>query len=119
MKLFRHIAIVLILALASSPALAAVCATSCASQALMASFHSNSMSGMKNCQESSVNKDKSTSDAEHKSCEMGAGCHFTQVTPINDSSMQYAFAELSNISFPRFVPFEKSIDLSPPLKPPA
>lgn len=118
MKSFHTLVVFLILVLATSPALAAICATSCASQSVMTSLGSDNMSGMKNCHESSINH-KNKPSAEHKSCAMGAGCHFTQVTPVNDSSMQYVFTELSNISFPRFVPFEKSIDLSPPLKPPA
>lgn len=110
---------ILILALASSPALAAVCATSCASQAVMSALHPSDMSGMKNCHEGSMNKDKSKSNIEHKSCAMGAGCSFTQVIPPIDASSKSVFADSHAISFPRFVPSEKSIDLSPPLKPPA
>ncbi len=119
MKPFRAIAMILILVLASSPALAAICATSCASQSAMASVHSENMSGMKNCHEGSINKNKSKPSTEHKSCAMGADCHFTQVTSPADLSSKYVFADSTSISFPRFVPFEKSIDLSPPLKPPA
>lgn len=119
MKFFRAIAMVLVLALASSPALAAICATSCASQAVMSMMHPDDMSGMVNCHEGSMNKDKNKASTEHKSCAMGAGCHFTQVTPPIDSSSKHAFADSIVISFPRFVPSEKSIDLSPPLKPPA
>lgn len=125
MKPFRAIAMFLILVLASSPALAAICATSCASQTIMSSVHSDDMSGMKNCHEDSMNKNKSTpnsehkSNNEHKSCAMGAGCHFTQLTSPADLSSKYVFADSTTISFPRFTPFEKSIDLSPPLKPPA
>lgn len=116
---FRAIAIFLILVLASSPALAAICATSCASNTIISSVHSDDMSGIKNCHEGSMSKNKSTPNAEHKSCAMGAGCHFTQVTPPIDLSSKYVFTDLTSISFPRFVPLEKSIDLSPPLKPPA
>ena len=119
MKFFRSIAMVLILALATSPALAAVCATSCASQAIMSSMHPDNMSGMKNCHEASMNKDKNKTHTEHKSCAMGAGCNFTQVTPPVDLSTKEVFAISTVISFPRFDPSEKSIDLSPPLKPPA
>ena len=119
MKLFRSIAMILILALASGPALAAVCATSCASQALMSSLHTDNMSGMKNCHEASMNKDKNKTHTEQKSCAMGAGCNFTQVTPPVDLSTKDIFAVSMAISFPSFVPSEKSIDLSPPLKPPA
>lgn len=110
---------VLMLALASSPALAAVCATSCASQALVSSLHSDIMAGMKNCNESSMNKDKSTSNAEHKSCTMGAGCHFTQLTSPTALSTNLKLVDSTSITFPKFLSSAKSIDLSPPLKPPA
>lgn len=119
MKLLRTIAVILILALASSPALAAICATSCASQAVMSALHPSDMSGMKNCHEGSMNTDKNKSSTGHKSCAMGAGCNFTQVTPPIDALSKAVFADSISTSFPRFVPSEKSIDLSPPLKPPA
>lgn len=118
MKHIRIIAIFLIMTLAASPALAAVCAASCASQSIMSSLHHDDMSGMKNCHESSKKQEQTKSNTEHKSCAMGAGCHFTQITPI-ESFTKYVFAELTATSFPRFVPSEKSVDLSPPLKPPA
>lgn len=88
MKYFRSIAMILIIALASSPALAAVCATSCASQTLMSSIQSDSMAGMKDCHQSSINKNKNKnkSNTEHKSCTMGAGCHFTQLTTLTAPS---------------------------------
>lgn len=125
MRTIRAIAVFLILVLASSPALAAVCATSCASQTVMSSMHLDDMSGMKNCHEGVMNKNKSKADTEHKSnndhksCAMGAGCHFTQITPPIDGSSRTLFANSSSVLFPKFVPSEKSIYLSPPLKPPA
>ncbi|PPC91439.1 MAG: hypothetical protein CTY35_13595, partial [Methylotenera sp.] len=111
MKLFRTIAMFLILALATSPALAAICATSCASHSVMSSMHSDDMAGMKNCHESSMSKDKHKSNTQHKSCAMGAGCQFTQVTPIV-SPAKYVFTASAAIAFPSFVPSEKSVDLS-------
>lgn len=119
MKFFRAIAMVLILALASNPALAAVCATSYASKALISSLHSESMPVMKNCHDNSMKKDKSKSNADHKSCTMGAGCHFTQLTSPIASSTKVILVDSTTITFPKFSPFAKSIDLSPPLKPPA
>lgn len=116
--MFRAIAIVLILALASTPVLAAICATSCVSHSIMSTMRSDSMSSMKNCHEASMSKDKHKSSNEHKSCAMGAGCKFTQVTPI-ESITQHFFAISATASFPSFVSSEKSVDLSPPLKPPA
>lgn len=118
MKFFRAIAMTLILALASSPALAAICATNCASHAIISSMHADDMAGMKNCHEGSMSKEKQKSSNEHKSCAMGAGCQFTQVTPIQ-SLTKYVFAASAAVAFPSFVPSEKSVDLSPPLKPPA
>lgn len=118
MKFFRSIAAILIFALATSPALAAICATSCASGSVMASIHVNNMDGMKNCHEGSMNKSQQKPGTEHKSCAMGAGCHFSQVTPV-ESSSKYFFAAIAAISFPGFTPSGKSVDLSPPLKPPA
>lgn len=124
MKFIRTIAMILVLVLASSPALAAICATSCASQSTISSMNADNMSGMKHCHEDSVNKDSKRSsteqsNTEHKSCAMGAGCHFTQVTTPIDLLSKHVFADVATISFPRFVSTAKSIDLSPPLKPPA
>ena len=109
----------LIIALASSPALAAICATSCASQALISSMNSYSMANMKNCHQSSINKNKSKPSTEHKSCTMGAGCHFTQLTTPTAPSSNIKLVDEMSIIFLKFVPSLKSTDLSPPLKPPA
>jgi hypothetical protein len=77
------------------------------------------MAHMKNCHESKMSKDKQQKYShDHKPCSIGAGCQYTQVTPI-ESSAKYVFAALPAVSFPSFTPSEKSADLSPPLKPPA
>jgi hypothetical protein len=119
MKFFRSIAVMLILVLASTPTLAAICATSCASESAMASLSSGDMSEMQHCHEDSKDTHSNKPSAEYKSCSMGATCHFTQVISEFDSLSRYVFADLTSKSFPKFVPLEKSIDLSPPLKPPA
>ena len=119
MKFIRSIAMMLVLVLASSPALAAICATACAAQSAMSSLQSNDVSEMQHCHEGSMDAHTNNSDTEHKSCAMGAACHFTQVISEADSFSKYVFADSTSTSFPKFVPFEKSIDLSPPLKPPA
>ena len=119
MKFFRTITVIMIMALATSPALAAICATSCASQSVMSTVsavHSDDMSGMVNCHEASMNKDKAKSDmdkssTEHKSCNMGAGCHFAQATPI-DSSSKYALINSTSVAFFLFDSVEKSVNLS-------
>jgi hypothetical protein len=119
MRKFRLVAMVLILVLASSPALAAICATTCASLSAMTALHSNDMTEMQHCHEGSMGTHTNKPSAEHKSCVMGATCHFAQVISQVDSLSKYVFAGLTRLSFPEFTPFEKSIDLSPPLKPPA
>ncbi len=114
-------AVVLILALTTSPAFAAICATSCASKSIMSAVNPDGMSTMMNCHKGVVHTKTTSTDKsgiEHKSCAMGAGCHFSQATPI-DSSSSYAFIDSIPASFPRFDVSEKSVDLSPPLKPPA
>lgn len=119
MKFFRSIALVLIFALVTTPALASICATKCASQSILSAIQPDShMADMTHCHDSSMKKDQSKTDTEHPSCAMGAGCHYTQVTPA-DLSLKYTFNTENDHSFPRFTPSEKSVDLSPPLKPPA
>ena len=99
MKFFRSIAVVLILALATSPALAAVCATSCASQAIMSSMHPDNMSGMKNCHEASMNKDKNKAavkgvDKQGRPVRTGAGAiQETVQSTKNPTSAQAPRAE--------------------------
>ena len=119
MKFFRLIAVMLILVLASTPTLAAICATSCASESAMTSLSSSDMSEMQHCHEDSKGTHTNKPSTEHKSCAMGATCHFTQVISELDSLSRFVFLDLTSESFPKFVPQEKSIDLSPPLKPPA
>lgn len=119
MKLFRATAMILILALVSSPVVAAICATSCVTHSVMTSIHADDMAGMKNCHQGSMNKDKNKPSSEHKSCAMSAGCNFTQITPPIDIRSNTVFVDSASVSFPKFVPSAKSADLSPPLKPPA
>lgn len=75
------------------------------------------MSGT-HCHESAVKNDQTKSNAEHKSCTIGIGCHFAQALPI-ETILKSAFSDSARVPFPRFTPSEKTIDLSPPLKPPA
>lgn len=122
MKFFRPIAVMLILVLASSPALAAFCAASCASQSVMSSLslYSNDMSGTQHCHEGSMSTDeKHTTNTEHKTCVMGAACHFVQVISDVDSLSKYVYADTASVPFSKFAPSDQSIDLPPPLKPPA
>lgn len=119
MKSFRSIAVMLVLVLASSPALAAICTISCASQSAMTLLQSNDLTETQHCHEGSMSKGENTPNSEHKSCVMGAVCHFSQVISEVDSLSKYVFADSTSAFFPKFVPSDKSIDISPPLKPPA
>lgn len=122
MKSFRPIAVMLILVLASSPALAAFCAASCASQSAIPSLslHSNNISGTQHCHEDSMGTDeKHTSSTEYKSCVMGAACHFAQVISDVDSLSKYVYADTASALFSKLASADKSVDSPPPLKPPA
>ncbi|MDO9365820.1 MAG: hypothetical protein Q7T58_05720 [Methylotenera sp.] len=101
MKHLRTIVAFLILVMASSPVLAAVCSISCAAESLAANisasvdFITSDPSAMtadhchhgvadagkhESSKQTSDNpaSDKSQSNAEHKSCTMAGGCHFSQ-----------------------------------------
>ena len=108
----------LILVIAASPAFAAVCATSCATKSIMSTVNADDMSNMPNCHQGFKEKGKSKPNIEHKSCPMGAGCNFSQVTPITLPA-QFVHIDLPSSLFLPFDSSAKSADLTPPLKPPA
>ena len=135
MKYIRILTVYLIMTLAISPALAANCATSCTSKTVMSSLISSSittvnpddMSAMVNCHQDLSDKSAASihptdgshdkSESHHQSCSM-AGCHFSQATPA-DIWFKHVLISAISASFPSFESIEKSIDLYPPLKPPA
>jgi hypothetical protein len=123
LKYLRTVTVILILALTTSPTLAAICATTCASKSIMSAVNPDDMPAMTNCHEGSM-KDKAQSSTEHKStgehksCAMGAGCNLSQA-PAIDIASKYALIDSPAILFPHFDFSENSVDLSPPLKPPA
>ena len=135
MKYIRILTVYLIMSSAISPALAANCATSCTSKTVMSTLISSSisainpddMSAMVNCHKDLSAKEATSiyptdgqhdkSDSHHQSCSM-TGCHFSQATPA-DTLFKHVFIAAISVSFPSFDSTEKSIDLSPPLKPPA
>ena len=108
----------LILVIAASPALAAVCVTSCATKSIMSTVNADDMSNMPHCNKGSMDKGKLKPAIEHKSCSMGIGCNFSQATPIVFPE-KFVHIDLPSISFLSFNASAKSADLSPPLKPPA
>lgn len=124
MKFFRIIAAALILAMASGPALAAVCATSCvagASSMAVAEQDSSAMVGdmaADHCHQATPEPSKHQPGTEHKGCTMAGGCHFSQAVPLIMTA-QIPAANFSNTALPHFSPSEVCADLPPPIKPPA
>lgn len=131
MKYIRILTVFLLMTLAISPVLAANCAATCASKTVMSTISNGNdadMSTMMHCHENLTSKPAADnhhsdshhdkSDASHKSCPMGVGCHFAQATPTN-TNIKHVLVTVSVVSFPSFDSTEKSVDLSPPLKPPA
>lgn len=114
-RCYRLISVILILAIATGSALAANCVTSYISKSFMTTAE---MSNMPNCHMGSMKKEHSTPNVDHKPCSMGAGCNFSQATPV-DLSSKITLNDSTSISFSSFNPTEKSADLSPPIKPPA
>ncbi len=119
MRFYRAIAMILVLLLASSPTLAAICSTSCDLQSIISSSAVKDMASMDHCHDNTTSDDTNQSHLDQINCEMGAGCHFSQVVFPIDGLSKFLFADLTEASLPIFVPSGKSTDLSPPLKPPA
>lgn len=120
MKYIRILTVLLTMTLAISPALAANCAASCAAKTVMSAINPDDMSTMANCHEHANDKDAGHHDKSgtHQSCPMSAGCHFSQALST-DTSLQHVFVAATALLFPNFDSTDKSVDLSPPLKPPA
>ena len=123
MKFVRIITLMLILMIAFGPALASNCASSCASHNVMKLMKSQTMAKMAHCHEAkNTHSDSSNQhnnmDTTHQTCTMGAGCNFSQVLPVV-ADVKYSSLIISDIAFSKLTPLEKSVDLSPPLKPPA
>ncbi len=140
MKCLRTIASFLILVMASSPVLAAVCSISCAAgsvvlgisasvnvipsdtSAITADHCQHGMASDGKHQSSQPTSDKQASDkhqsnAEHKGCTMAGGCHFAQATLA--SPILLLSANYNSVALPPFTPFALAADIPPPIKPPA
>ncbi|MDP2379135.1 MAG: hypothetical protein Q8M35_01395 [Pseudohongiella sp.] len=138
MKYLRTIATFLILVMASSPVLAAVCSISCAAESNTVGFIANDVSSnlstmtADHCQhgvaaagkhESSKQTsdkqayDKHQSNAEHKGCTMAGGCHFAQAAPV--SPILLLSVNYTSVTLPHFTPTALAADVPPPIKPPA
>lgn len=120
MKFIRIIATLLIMLMATTPAMAAVCAIQCADRgadmrADMAA--AKAMMDMPDCHGHSPAPDTDNTSHNFKSCNM-AGCHIVHVTPLLDRDKP-VFAVATETAFPRTDSQAISADLSPPIKPPA
>ena len=121
MKLFRFIAVFLILVLASSPVLASVCSISCAlgskndvEQIMVMDMTSMDGSHCKIVPKSSAQQGKQN---QSDNCTM-AGCHFTTVIKPDLGNQDFAFNNSSKQPI-HFNSFGLSADPYPPIKPPA
>ncbi len=121
MKRFRIFTAVLMLLLAATPAMAAVCAIQCADYGAPAPASMHGMEAMADCHDHAAapaaNPDQADqADQNHSPCNM-AGCHFSQQVPLASP-----FTNLPDgvaVAIPRLDSQAFSADLSPPLKPPA
>lgn len=118
MKFSRILAAFLILVLASSSALAAVCAASCASLQMQERVLELESSGMDmhDCHQADSTQQQQQPETEHQNCTM-AGCHFSQV--VFDTSFKHQIPELISALQPVFISTAISADQPPPIKPPA
>ena len=116
MKFSRMLAAFLVLALASSPALAAVCAASCASPQMQEQVLELELSGMDMHDCHQADSTQQQPEKEHQNCTM-AGCHFSQV--MFDHDFKHQNPDLIGALLPVFISTAISADQPPPIKPPA
>ena len=107
----------LILVLASSPALASYCTTACMQQSAITSTAQDvEMMDMDHCDHQSMQHSEKKSTDAHDHCSM-ADCH---VTPLaHFPAVVTQFHDLSALEHSQFVPVAFSADTPPPIKPPA
>lgn len=110
---------ILILILASSPAMAAFCAASCAQEqeyAAASTLQNAEIMDMDHCDHKAMKHTGKEHSKSHANCSM-AGCHATPLAYFPVVPTQ--FHNLSAPEHPQFVPTEFSADTPPPIKPPA
>jgi hypothetical protein len=121
MKFARIIAAALILTLVSAPALAAVCATSCAAGSTInlvtSAHHDDAAMDHCNMSQSGKNDTGKHQPDEHKDCMM-AGCHFSVAASLLPLA-QLQVIDFTSTTLPGFDPSAVFADLPPPIKPPA
>jgi hypothetical protein len=120
MKFARMMAAALILVMATTPALAAACAASCAMRSLsMASADDGSTSmAADHCQHAAPEQNQHQPQTDAKGCAMAAGCHYAQAMSITPSA-QIFLPDLTSTALPHFSLSATGADLPPPIKPPA
>lgn len=125
MKFIRTIAALLIMVMATTPAMAAACAIQCADMSADMSADraaakvmvNKVMMEMPDCHEQPSVPDTDQTSHNHNSCDM-AGCHIVQMAPLLDLDKP-VFSVVADTAFPRADSQVISADLSPPIKPPA
>lgn len=121
MKLIRFISFFLILVLASSPALASACATSCALHSMSSSENTMGMdmSSMdtNHCKFMQTKSSEHNKQTQKNSCTM-AGCHFSVAATLDFGHQDFTYNDTSNQPI-HFNSFGLSADSYPPIKPPA
>jgi hypothetical protein len=119
MKFTRSLIVFLIMVMASSQALAAVCSISCADPSH--STHQQLLNiemadtSMTNCHDNASSDEPQPS--KHLNCSM-AGCHFAQIV-VPDLDVKGLIPILCDSALPQFISTAISADQPPPIKPPA
>jgi uncharacterized protein involved in copper resistance len=120
MKFRQFLTAIMILVLASSPAMAAYCTTACMQaqeSAAMSTAQDAEMMDMEHCDHQSMqHTEKKNNTSSHDHCSM-AGCHATPLAYFPVVPTQ--FHDLSALEHLQFVPTAFSADTPPPIKPPA
>ena len=119
MKLRQLLTAILILVLATSPAMAAYCTAACAhaqESAAMSTSQDAEMMDMDHCDHPSMQHTEKKNANSHDQCGM-AGCHATPLAYF--PAVSPLFHDLSALEHLQFVPVVFSADTPPPTKPPA
>jgi hypothetical protein len=119
MKFRQFLTAILILVLASSPALASYCTVACNHAEEFAAISTSQypeMMDIDHCHRQAMQHTEKNSADSHDHCNM-AGCHVTPLAyfPV----VPKPFHDLSALKHLQFVPTAFSADTPPPIKPPA
>jgi hypothetical protein len=117
MKFVRAISVILILMLATGPALAAACSASCLAAEMQAQMSTDAagMAGMDHCQHQKSSQNQQ--QTKHGHCSM-IGCQSVSAAQMGEDTSLVA-PEFASTALPKFTSFGVSAELPPPIKPPA